>query len=91
MQGSARRSRRRGFLSPALWVPAGLAIALLGLPLVALIARAPWAQLPELLAQPTVASALFLSLSTGLVSTLIALILGPRARHNRYDDPRHSS
>lgn len=75
---SGRRSgrRRRGFLTPALWVPAGLAIALLGLPLVALVARAPWAQLPTLLAQPTVASALALSLGTGVLSTLIALVLG---------------
>lgn len=75
MQVSARR-RRRGVLSPALWIPAGLALALLGLPLVALIVRAPWAQLPGLLAQPTVSSALALSLTTGLTSTLLALVLG---------------
>lgn len=30
---------RRSFLTPALWIPAGLAIALLGLPLVALVVR----------------------------------------------------
>ncbi len=70
------RSRKRGFLSPALWIPAGLALALLGLPLVALIVRAPWAQLPELLRQPTVASALGLSLGTALLSTVISLVLG---------------
>jgi molybdate transport system permease protein len=68
--------RKRGFLTPALWIPAGLALALLGLPLVALVVRAPWAQLPALLAQPTVASALGLSLLTGVLSTAISLVLG---------------
>ncbi|CAN5248037.1 ABC transporter permease [soil metagenome] len=68
--------RRRGFLSPALWIPAGLALALLGLPLLALVIRAPWAQLPTLLAQPAVASALGLSLLTGIESTVISLVLG---------------
>ncbi|MDJ0335838.1 ABC transporter permease [Salinibacterium sp. G-O1] len=76
MQASARRSSRRSFLSPALWIPAGLALALLGLPLMALVVRAPWAQLPELLRQPTVASALGLSLGTALLSTAISLVLG---------------
>lgn len=74
MPASGRR--RRGFLTPALWIPAGLALALLGLPLVALVVRAPWGQLPSLLAQPTVASALGLSLLTGVLSTAISLVLG---------------
>ena len=68
--------RRRGFLAPALWIPAGLALALLGLPLLALAIRAPWVQLPALLAQPVVASALGLSLGTGAASTAISLVLG---------------
>ena len=76
MPGSARRNQRRGILSPALWIPAILALTLFGLPLIALMLRAPWARLPELLSQPAIASALLLSLSTGLVSTLIALMLG---------------
>ena len=75
VQDSARR-KRQGFLSPALWIPAGLALALLGLPLVALVVRAPWSRLPELLAQPSVGSALALSLATGLMSTAISLVLG---------------
>jgi molybdate transport system permease protein len=70
------RPKRRGFLAPALWIPAGLALALLGLPLVALVVRAPWAQLSELLAQPTVVSALALSLGTGALSTVISALLG---------------
>ena len=76
MPGSGRRNRRRGGPAPALWIPAILALTLFGLPLIALILRAPWARLPELLSQPAIASALLLSLSTGLVSTLIALVLG---------------
>ena len=54
---------RRSFLTPALWIPAGLAIALLVLPLVALIVRAPWVQLPELLSRSEVLPALGLSLA----------------------------
>jgi molybdate transport system permease protein len=59
-----------------LWVPAGLAIALLGLPLVALLVRAPWAQLPELLSRAEVVQALALSLGTASLSTLVCLGLG---------------
>lgn len=67
---------RRGFLAPALWIPAGLALALLLLPLIALVVRAPWAQLPELLSRSEVAQALGLSLGTGLLSTVVSLVLG---------------
>jgi molybdate transport system permease protein len=49
---------------------------LLVLPLVALIVRAPWATLPGLLTQSTVAQALGLSLATGLASTGLCLLLG---------------
>lgn len=68
------RSVRR--LSPLVWIPAGIALALLVLPLVALAARAPWAQLPALLARAEITSALALSLGTALLSTVIALTLG---------------
>lgn len=67
--------RRRGF-APVLWVPAGLALALLLLPLAALVVRAPWARLPELLASSEVASALGLSLATAALATLASLVLG---------------
>jgi len=67
---------RRSALAPALWIPAGLALALLLLPLVALIVRAPWAQLPALLSEPTVLQALGLSLVTALIATVISLVLG---------------
>lgn len=72
----ASAPRKRGFLAPALWIPAGLALGLLLLPLLALVLKAPWAQLPILLAQPSIASSLGLSLLTALESTLISLVLG---------------
>ena len=72
----ASRPPKRGSLAPALWIPAGLALGLLVLPLLALVVRAPWAQLPALLAQPTISSALGLSLLTAVESTLISLVLG---------------
>ena len=67
---------RRARLSPALWVPAGVALALLGLPLVALVVRAPWGQLPELLQRTVVVQALLLSLGTATLATLVCLVLG---------------
>ena len=69
-------ARRRSALSPALWIPAGLALALLLLPLVALVVRAPWAQLPALLSEPTVLQALGLSLGTAAVATAVSMVLG---------------
>ena len=71
-----RRPRRAGFLAPVLWVPAGLALALLVLPLVALVVRAPWSTLPQLLARSEVLQALGLSLGTAAISTAVALVLG---------------
>ena len=67
---------RRNPLPPALWIPAGLAIALLGLPLTALIVRAPWGELPELLSRVAVVQALLLSLGTAAIATLVSLVLG---------------
>jgi molybdate transport system permease protein len=71
-----RAGRPVGRLAPLVWVPAGIAIALLVLPLVALAVRAPWMQLPALLSRSEIASALALSLGTALLSTVIALVLG---------------
>jgi molybdate transport system permease protein len=59
-----------------LWVPAGIAIALLVLPLLALVARVPWPDIGELLLTPGSLQALGLSLGTALVSTLICVLLG---------------
>ena len=68
--------RRSGRVSPALWIPAGLALGLLALPLVALAVRAPWSRLGELLARQEVVQALGLSLGTAALATLVSLILG---------------
>ena len=70
---SRSRSRR---LPAILWIPAALAMAVLGLPLVALIVRAPWAQLPELLGRNETVAALLLSLGTSAVATIVSVILG---------------
>lgn len=72
----APRSRRPGFLAPVLWLPAALGLALLLLPLGALVARAPWSSLPELLSRSAVTQALALSLGTAALSTLVSLLLG---------------
>jgi molybdate transport system permease protein len=53
-----------------------LALAFLVLPIVGLVARAPWGDLPELLARASVLEALVLSFGTALVSTAACLVLG---------------
>ncbi|MGV8882674.1 MAG: ABC transporter permease [Rhodoglobus sp.] len=74
-RASVSRSRKRG-LPAILWIPAALAMAVLGLPLVALIVRAPWAQLPELLGRNETVAALLLSLGTSALATVVSVILG---------------
>jgi len=69
-------AHRRSGVAPALWVPAAIAVALLVLPLVALVVRAPWGQLGSLLARPEVLQALLLSLGTAALATLLCLVLG---------------
>ncbi|GAA4891857.1 ABC transporter permease [Tessaracoccus lubricantis] len=58
------------------WLPFGAAVALLAVPLLGLVIRAPWARLPELLASERAMDALTLSIGTCVVSTLIVLALG---------------
>ncbi|RZU76628.1 molybdate transport system permease protein [Micromonospora kangleipakensis] len=69
-----RRPRRRVPL--ALLLPAGLGLLFLVLPLVGLLARAPWTTLPQRLAQPGVLTALRLSLQTATLATLLCVVLG---------------
>ncbi|WP_218566142.1 ABC transporter permease [Vallicoccus soli] len=57
-------------------VPAGLAVLFLLLPLLGLVLRAPWRDLPELLARPEVAEALRLSVLAASLATLLSLVLG---------------
>jgi molybdate transport system permease protein len=63
-------------LPPVLLLPAVLALAFLVLPLAALVVRAPWAQLPDLLQDPDVGAALRLSLVSATAATGLCLLLG---------------
>ncbi|HEY8319766.1 MAG TPA: molybdate ABC transporter permease subunit [Amnibacterium sp.] len=60
----------------ALLLPAGIALLLLAGPLVALLVRAPWAEIPGLLAGPVVLPALALSIGTALASTAVCILIG---------------
>ena len=60
----------------ALWAPAVIALAFLVLPLVALVGRVPWAELPTLLSAPAIGSSLGLSLLCGVLATALSLLLG---------------
>lgn len=63
-------------LSPVVVVLAAVALALLVLPLVALVLRAPWSELGPLLASEAVREALVLSLVTATIATAVSLALG---------------
>jgi molybdate transport system permease protein len=71
-----RRSLRPGRLAWPVGVLAGIGLAVLVLPLAALVVRAPWADLPELLARESVLQALVLSFTTATVATGVCLVLG---------------
>ncbi|MFT4220774.1 MAG: ABC transporter permease [Microbacterium sp.] len=72
------RSRRevRGFVPPILALPAILGLALLVLPLGALVWRVDWSTLWADISSPEAVSALVLSLVTGLVATALCVALG---------------
>lgn len=59
-----------------IFAPAALALALLAIPLVALLADVPWLAIPALLSSPEGSSALWLSLRTSLLATAIIVVLG---------------
>jgi molybdate transport system permease protein len=71
-----RGTRARSALPPALLLPAALGLAFLLLPLLALVLRAPWRSLPELLLTPQVGQALRLSLLCATAATVVCLLLG---------------
>ncbi|MGH3330411.1 MAG: ABC transporter permease [Nocardioidaceae bacterium] len=56
--------------------PAVLGLAVLVLPLVALLARTPWSTMPQRLVEPAILDALRLSLVTSTVAIAICLVLG---------------
>ena len=78
--GDGRSVRcRRGDRTTAPWaltLPALVAVAFLLVPLAGLLVRAPWRDLPDLLAEPTVREALRLSLVSASLATLCSLVLG---------------
>lgn len=69
--------RRRSQSPPLLLVVLGaVALSVFALPLLGLLARAPWSNLGEILAREVVVDALRLSIITSSVATLIAAIFG---------------
>ena len=60
------------------WIllPAAAGVALIALPVLGMLWRVPWAQLPELLTSPSALAALGLSLRTSLAATAVAVIVG---------------
>jgi len=73
----ARRSARTGTRIPlALLLPAIIGTAILVLPLVGLLIRAPWSDLLVRLAEPEVGQALRLSLITASMATVVSMFFG---------------
>jgi molybdate transport system permease protein len=74
-----RRGRTRGsgvgLPRWTLW-PAGLGVLFLGLPLLALLTRVTWSELPALVSSESSRAALALSLRTSVAATLLCLLLG---------------
>ncbi len=74
---SAPTRRRVPVQPPVLWIGLGAVGAILFLlPLMGLLARTPWAELPALLARDVVTDALRISLVASVSSTLISALLG---------------
>jgi molybdate transport system permease protein len=74
----AVRGRRdvNGFVPPVLALPAILGLALLVLPLAALVWRVDWSTLWADISSPEAVSALMLSLVTGLIATAVCVVIG---------------
>jgi molybdate transport system permease protein len=78
LQAAPRRRRRArdGGVPLPLLLPAALGVLFLVLPLLALVVRAPWSDLPARLTEPGVGEALRLSLLSATLATLASLVLG---------------
>ncbi|WFE37321.1 ABC transporter permease [Micromonospora sp. WMMD998] len=73
--GPSRRGRGQR-VPVGLLVPALVGLLFLVLPLAGLVVRAPWASLPQRLAEPGALTALRLSLQTATAATAVCLLLG---------------
>ena len=60
----------------AVGIPAAIAVALIALPLAALLARTPWSTLGEHVTSSTARQALFISLQTSFGALAVCLVLG---------------
>jgi molybdate transport system permease protein len=74
--GTSARTARAGFVPRILALPAILGLALLVLPLAALVLRVEWSTLWSDVTSPEALSALWLSLATGAVATTACIVLG---------------
>ncbi|MFC7927774.1 ABC transporter permease [Microbacterium laevaniformans] len=73
---AGRRAQPRGFVPTVLAVPAVLGLAVLVVPLTALVGRVDVATFGADITSPAALSALGLSLVTGAVATLVCIVLG---------------
>lgn len=72
-------TNRRGATNQLPWpvfTLALVAVAFFALPFIGLLARAPWGSVLDVLGDPSVQTALWLSIRTSLTATAIALVLG---------------
>ncbi len=74
--GGRERPEIRSRSVGGLWLPAGVALALLVVPTVGLLQRAPWSDLPELLGSARVRDALILSAITSAAAAGASVVLG---------------
>ena len=70
------RGDGRGFVPRVLMVPAVLGLALLAVPVSALVGRVEWSTLWADVTSPEAVSALGLSLVTGTIATMVCVVLG---------------
>lgn len=71
------RALEAGIALPRLlWVPAAAAFALIALPVLGLLLKADWADMPALLLSQSALDALRLSLTTAAISTALCIVFG---------------
>ena len=68
--------RRRDRPHPLVIAGGAIAIALVVIPMVALVVRAPWSKADEIVSTPGIRSALWLSMRASLSATLVAIVVG---------------